>query len=350
MDRLFACYLPALHARALIGYSPTGQAVQMRPISKTISLGLFTLCAAAHAAEIPKTYHAPRQPDGHADMQGNWTISNLTPLERPEGFTQLAITAADAARLTAEYLDPPGGANQPDDPGLDRNRSFEPIRGQLRSSLIIDPKNGKIPWRDDYKAKPVALRRSVLNAFDNPEERPPLERCLGSTGAPPMQPMGDVNDYRFVQTPTTTVIVSESIHDVRIVRMNGTHSPAAVTSWLGDSVGWWEHDTLVIETKYFSSSSSVRLTRRHVFLVSPQTTVLERFVRVSEHELNYVFTVSDPTYYTRSWTGETHLLRSNHKMFEYACHEGNYSMRNILEAARANDIKALSAIAPTSTK
>lgn len=305
----------------------------MTPIPKTIPWLLLALCATAYSAD-PKAYHPPRLPDGHADMQGNWTISNLTPLERPEGFTELAIPAADAAKLKAQYLAPPG-APQPDDPGLDRNRSFEPIRGQLRSSLIIDPKDGKIPWTDAYKDKPAALRRAVLNAFDNPEERPPLERCVGSTGAPPMQPMGDVNEYQFVQIPTATVIVSETIHDVRIIRMNGTHSPAAVTSWLGDSVGWWEHDTLVIETKYFSSSSAVRLTRRHVFLVSPQTTVLERFTRVSDHELNYVFTVSDPTYYTRSWTGETHLLRSNHKMFEYACHEGNYAMRNILEAARA---------------
>ena len=321
----------------------------MRPIP-SISLVLLALCATAHAAEAPKTYQAPRLPDGHADLEGNWTISNLTPLERPEGFTELEITAADAARLKAEYLDPPGSPNQPDDPGLDRNRSFEPIRGQLRSSLIIDPNDGKIPWKDQYRTKPLALRRSVLNAFDNPEERPPLERCVGSTGAPPMQPMGDVNEYHFVQTPTTTVIVSETIHDARIIRMSGTHSPAVITSWLGDSVGWWEHDTLVIETKYFSPSSSVRLTRRHAFLVSPETAVIERFTRVSEHELNYVFTVSDPTYYTRSWTGETHLLRSNHKMFEYACHEGNYSMRNILEAARANDLKALSDIPLTNTK
>ena len=319
----------------------------MKPIPRTISSGLLALSALGHAAEEPKTYHPPRLPDGHADMQGDWTISNLTPLERPEGFTQLVITAADAIRLEAQYLVPPGGPNQPDDPGLDRDRSFEPIRGQLRSSLIIDPSDGKIPWEDDYKGKPAALRRAVLNAFDNPEQRPPLERCLGSTGAPPMQPMGDNNEYRIVQTPATNVIISESIHDARIVRMNGTHSPAAVTSWLGDSVGWWEHDSLVVETKYFSSSSSVRLTRRHIFLVSPQTTVLERFTRVSDHELNYVFTVSDPTYYTRSWTGETHLLRSHRRMYEYACHEGNYSMRNILEAARANDAKDLT---PASAK
>jgi hypothetical protein len=294
---------------------------------------LLALCVAVHAGE-PKSYRAPRLPDGHVDMQGNWAISNLTPLERPDGFTQLVITAADAAMLEAQYLIPAAGPDQPEDPGLARDRKFEPIRGQLRSSLIIDPPDGKIPWRVDYKEKPLALRRAVLNALDNPEERPPLERCVGSTGAPPMQPMGDNNEYQIVQTPTITAIISETIHDARLVRMNGTHSPAAITSWLGDSIAWWERETLVVETKYFSASSSVRQTRRYVFLVSPDTTVLERFTRVSDHELNYVFTVTDPTYYTRSWTGETHLLRSNHKMFEYACHEGNYSMRNILEAAR----------------
>jgi hypothetical protein len=157
----------------------------MRPIPKAIYWFLLALCATAHAAEKPKTYRAPRLPDGHADIEGIWKNSDLTPLERPEGITQLAITATDAAKLRAQYLVPSGGPNQPDDPGLDPDRSFEPIRGQLRSSLIIDPHDGTIPWNDDYKEKSAALRSSVLNAFDNPEDRPPLERCLGSTGAPP---------------------------------------------------------------------------------------------------------------------------------------------------------------------
>jgi hypothetical protein len=117
-----------------------------------------------------------------------------------------------------------------------------------------------------------------------------------------MQPNPEGNYYQFVQTPDTTVIMSEVSHDARIVRMNSMHSPAA--------------------------------------MASPQTTVIERFTRVSDRELNYVFTISDPTYYTRAWTGETHLLRSKDRMFEVACHEGNYSMRNILEAARAQDAAA----------
>jgi hypothetical protein len=307
--------------------------------SGSFCLALLLLLATAHAAEESKAYHPPRLPDGHVDMQGIWKNSNLTPLERPAEFTQLVITPADAKRLKEQYLNPPGSQNQADDPDrLLEERSVEPIRGEMRSSQIIEPEDGKIPWNEAYRDKPEALLRAVLNAFDNPEQRPGPERCLSSTGAPPMQPTLDGNMYQFVQTSSNTVIVSELIHDARMIRMNGTHSPATLTSWLGDSIGWWEKDTLVVETKYFSPSSAVRLRgRNNLFLVSPQTIVIERFTRVSDRELNYVFIVSDPTYYTRPWAGETHLLRSRKSMFEFACHEGNYSMRDILEAARARD-------------
>jgi len=323
----------------------------MKPIPRTICSGLLALSALSHAAEKPKTYRAPRLPDGHADMEGIWKNSNLTPLERPQEFTQLTITAADAARLKAQYLAGTGGPNQPDDPGRGlEDRNIEPIRGELRSSQIIEPQDGRIPWNDANKGKPAELRKTVLNALDHPEERPAIERCLSSNGAPPMQPNLDANIYQFVQTPATTVIVSEWAHDARIIRMNGTHSPATITSWLGDSKGWWEKDTLVIETKYFAPSSAVRLNARYIYFVSPQTVVIERFTRVSDNELNYVFTVSDPTFYTRPWTGETHLRRSKDRMYEYACHEGNYSMRNILEAARANDAKESTNLTPASAK
>jgi hypothetical protein len=319
----------------------------MKPIPSAIYWVLLALCATVHAAEKPKTYRAPRLPDGHVDMQGIWKNSNLTPLERPADFTTLAITAADAVKLKAQYLQGTGGPNQPDDPGrVLEDRNIEPIRGELRSSQIVDPDNGKIPWIEAYKERAAALRRGVLTAYDNPEQRSAIERCLSSNGAPPMQPNLDGNIYQFVQTPATTVIVSEFIHDVRIIRMNETHSPAAVASWLGDSIGWWEDDTLVVETKYFAPNSSVRLNARYIFFVSPETTVIERFTRVSDQELNYVFTVSDPTFYTRAWTGETHLLRSKDRMFECACHEGNYSLQNVLEAARAEDANQPTTVAP----
>jgi hypothetical protein len=313
----------------------------MAMLPTALCLALLGQCGTAYTAEKQRPYRAPRSADGHVDFQGTWKNSNLTPLERPQEFTRLTITAADAARLKAQYLVPAGGPNQPDDPGRAlEDRSFEPIRGELRSSQIIDPVDGRIPWNEAYKEKPAALRQEARSAFDNPEQRPPLERCVGSNGAPPMQPNPEGNYYQFVQTRDTTVIVSEVSHDARIVRMNSTHSPAAITSWLGDSIGWWEKDALVVETKYFAPHSAVRMNSRYLMLVSPQTTVIERFTRVSDDELNYVFTVTDPTYYTRSWTGEAHLLRSKDRMFEAACHEGNYSMRNILEAARTRDAGA----------
>jgi hypothetical protein len=315
----------------------------------TFCWALLALLGTAQGADKATHYRPPRSPDGHSDMEGIWKNSNLTPLERPQEFTQLTITAADAARLKALYL-AGTGPNQPDDPGRAlEDRNFEPIRGEMRSSQIVDPRDGQIPWKDGYKEKLAALRGEIFTAFDNPEQRPTAERCLSSTGAPPMQPTLDNNLYQIVQTPAITVIVSELVHDARLIRMNEMHSPAALTSWLGDSVGWWEGETLVIETKYFSPNSAVRLNPRFAFMVSPTTTVVERFTRVSDRELNYVFTVSDPTYYTRPWTGEAHLLRSTKRMFEYACHEGNYSMRDMLEAARADHANDLTRT-PASTK
>jgi hypothetical protein len=152
-----------------------------------------------------------------------------------------------------------------------------------------------------------------------------------------MQPTADNNYYRIVQTPQTFLIVSELIHDARIVRINAAHAPAAITSWLGDSVGRWEGDTLVVETKNFAANSLTRMSGRMVTFVSPQSTIVERITRVASDEINYVFTVEDPTYYTRPWTGETHLLHTNDEMFEFSCHEGNYSLRYMLEAARQKD-------------
>jgi hypothetical protein len=312
-------------------------------ISKASCLILLAIWQTAHTAAKPGGYHPARTPDGYVDLEGNWKISNLTPLERSAEFNQLTITAADAARMRAEFLGPRVLVNQPDDPGRDIGRTVEPIRGELRSSLIIDPPDGRIPWQEVYKGAAAELRRAVLGAVDNPEQRPALERCLSSGAAPPMQPSADINMYRIVQSPEVTVILAELIHDARIIRMHSTHPPAVMTSWLGDSIGWWEGDTLVVETTRFSPSSAARLSIRYAFLVSPQTIVIERFTRVSNDEMNYVFSVTDPVLYARPWTGETHLLRSNARLFEYACHEGNYGMRNILEGARLREANVPSA-------
>jgi hypothetical protein len=309
-----------------------------RALRMAVPLSIVLACTCGVARAIDKYYRPPRMPDGHVDMQGMWKNSNLTPLQRPEQFTKLIMTAEEAANFKAQYVDAMSGQKVPEDPGgLLEVRQIEPIRGELRTSVIIDPEDGKVPFNETYKERSASIRASVLQAFDGPEQRPSLERCLSSTNAPPMQPTADNNYYRIVQTPQTFVIESELIHDARIVRINAAHAPAAVTSWLGDSVARWEGDTLVVETKNFAAHSLTRMSGRMVTFVSPQSTIVERFTRVASNEINYVFTVEDPTYYTRPWTGETHLLHTKDEMFEFSCHEGNYSLRYMLESARQKD-------------
>jgi len=275
-------------------------------------------------------------------MQGMWKNSNLTPLQRSQETTKLIITAEEATKLNTQYVETVNGQKIPEDPGtLLEDRQIERIRGELRSSLIIDPEDGKIPGNALFKEKATTARAAVLTAFDGPEQRPSGERCLSSNGAPPMQPNFENNYYQIVQTSTAIMIASELVHDARIIRMNTSHRPTAITSWLGDSIGWWEGDTLIVETKYFAPSSFLRVNSRNPFFVSPQTTVIERFTRVSSDEINYVFTVNDPTYYTRAWTAETHFLRTNDQMYEFSCHEGNYALRHLLEAARDREAKEM---------
>jgi hypothetical protein len=308
-----------------------------RFVGMVLVAGCITLTA--EAADPPKAFRAPRSSDGHAEFEGIWINSNLTPLERPTKVDHAILTAAEAASLTRDYFE--SGNDAPDDPGrLLETRSFEAIRGEFRSSVIVDPVDGKLPWAESHQKDQAALRRATMEAFDNPEDRPPPERCLASTASPPMVPTIDNNLFHIIQTPTIIAIVSELIHDARMIRMNSTHSPKDVGSWLGDSIGWWENDTLVVEAKNFAPHSGVRSRGRDTFMVSPHTVVIERFTRATKDEINYQFTVTDPTLYSRPWSGETHLMKSSERMFEYACHEGNYSMRGVLQAARDSETTA----------
>ena len=155
-----------------------------------------------------------------------------------------------------------------------------------------------------------------------------------TSAAPPVTVVPASDLRQIVQTPNSIVIASEELHEARVIRMNSRHVPAAVVSWLGDSIGWWEGDTLVVETKSFTPSDWGRTSPLGDYLVSPRTIVTERFTRISHEELNYRFTVEDPTWYVRPWIGETHFTLTDERLMEFACHEGNYSLRFILEAAR----------------
>lgn len=301
------------------------------------------LAAAAAAAAQAGEYRPPRLSDGQVDLQGVWSHKNITPLERPDELKSFVITPEEAAQLQAKILAKSEDLSRPAEPSVYFwARGVEAIRGEYRSSIITDPADGKIPANDRFKERAKAVFAGVFAAFDGPEARPGSERCLAAISSAPPVTVVPASDLRqIVQTPNAIVIASEELHEARVIRMNAQHGPAAIVSWLGDSVGWWEGETLVIETKYFAPTSAERAGPASVFFVGPDTTVTERITRISHDELNYVFTVEDPTYYTRPWQGETRFGRSDEQILEYACHEGNYSLGFALMSARALDSAAV---------
>lgn len=287
------------------------------------------VCGSVRADDI---YRAPRLPDGGVDLQGVWSHTNLTPFERPTDIDSFVITPAQARAIEGKIAARNDDLSKPAEPSLYFDtRTVEPIRGQLRSSVVIDPADGRIPGNERFKELVAQARADLFSAFDGPEQRPGSERCLSAPSAAPPIMLVPASDLRqIVQTPQAIVIANEELHEARVIRMNAQHAPSALVSWLGDSIGWWEGETLVIETTHFAPTSTVRAGPNGIFVVSPGTVVTERIARVSADELSYVFTVEDPTYYTRAWRGETKLMRSNARMIEYACHEGNYSLEYVL--------------------
>jgi hypothetical protein len=169
--------------------------------------------------------------------------------------------------------------------GFDEFRAMEPIDGEWHSSVIVEPSDGRIPGNSAYRAAAADFRTRVYSSGDGPEERPPTERCLSSPAStPPMLSVPTLNLHQIVQTSDTVLIQSEWNRDARIVRMNSRHNPAALASWLGDSIGWWEGDTLVVQTRHFVAASRLRFTAGIYFLVSPETVVTERFRRTADDE------------------------------------------------------------------
>ncbi|HKS54372.1 MAG TPA: hypothetical protein VJS12_03760 [Steroidobacteraceae bacterium] len=302
---------------------------------------LLALSCAANATDRP---YSPRRLDnGQPDMQGVWVASNATPLQRPAGFDSLVIDTAQAAKVLAALDARAEDRNTPTEPTEYFDPlNIEPIRGQLRSSLIVDPPNGLIPGNDLYKLHFAQAAKDALNAMDGPEQRPSPERCLGSqTTQPPILSIrSGVNLHQIVQTDDSFVFTSEFVNTARIVRLSSKRMPPAVTSWLGDSIGRWEGDSLVVETRGFTPTDHFRGGLAGSFLVSPRTVVTERFIRVADDRIDYTFTVEDPTYYTQPWTGESHFMRRQEQIFEYACHEANYSLIHILEGARERERRA----------
>jgi hypothetical protein len=316
----------------------------------------------------------PRLPDGTPDLQGNWSNATMTPIVRPPGVAEILtseqVSALEQGRqdfITSDYEDsdpergaPPVGGELTGDPIFDAatggtggyNQFFVDAGdniaiydGEPRSSLIVYPEDGRraafTPEGERRVAERVAFNRQ-FNQYDNPENRPLAERCMmsfGSNGGPPMLPNYFYNNnYTIVQTPDVIMIMTEMVHDVRVIRMGEPRPlPEHMRPWLGDSWGRWDGDTLVIETTNIHPQQVLMGMSNASFYPSEDTRVIERLTRVSDDQMNYEFTIDDPTIFADQIRGEVPFNRLDGLLYEYACHEANYALENVLRGARSQE-------------
>lgn len=322
-------------------------------MTKNQVIGCFAACLLSVAAYAADDYVVPRTEYGHPDLQGVWTNASQTPLERPRelgekrAFTQQERMAQE--QQWQDYIDARQAPSDPDrPPPADRNTDLGydnfwvdmgtdviEINGEFRTSIIIDPPDGRIPYAEGARERMMATYRRM--SYDGPEARPMGERCLvsfGSSSGPPMLPVMYNNNYQIVQNEDYVMILVEMVHDARIIPLDKGHGPAEIPKWMGDSVGRWEGDTLVVESTNFRPDQVFRA-------ATEALTVTERFTRVSDRKIVYSFTLDDPAGYARPWTGEVAMnLRppESDRMYEYACHEGNYALSGILAGARQQEV------------
>src|SRR6266852_3039722 len=346
-----------------------------------MALGLPALAALPTAGQVanPVTNTAarsdlPRTPEGHPDLQGTYDLVTMTPLERwpgdPPFLTKekaVALERAEAERRAK--ADEASPVNRPPPPvggytSTNPPRSFfealgriggGAVGGEIRTSIVVDPPSGRLPPYNEAARKRIAAARATPTsaaeerqdltaqppgAHDNPEQRPLSERCLlgfGSTSGPPALPDYFYNDlHQIVQTQDQIMILTEMVHDARIVRMNAQHLPKTIRRWMGDSVGHWEGDTLVIDTTNFNDKTRFRGSTENLH-------VIERLTRLDSKTLLYRFTIEDPDTWDRPWTGEYTWPATNQPIYEYACHEGNYALGDVLRGARRQEAEEAAA-------
>jgi len=311
--------------------------------------GLFALtCVAASAGA--QGLRGTRTAWGDPDLQGLWTNATLTPLERPAELASKAFfTPAEAAAFETERV-ARTNADRPLRPGevgayndLFFERGTHGVRSR-RTSLVIDPPDGRIPALTPAAQQMVEARaaEAAWRPADGPEDRWLTERCILFGATVPMLPEPYNNNYRIIQAPGYVVILTEMNHDARIVPMDArTPLSPKVRQWLGDSRGQWDGETLVVETANFTFNRQSRFGVGYLNGLSDgNLRIVERFTRTNATTLLYQATIEDPTVFSRPWTIEIPMERSAGPMFEVACHEGNYGMANILSGYRAEEAAA----------
>ena len=324
--------------------------------ASTLRYALAGVIAAALASTaMAQAYKAPRNAFGQPDFSGTWTNASVTQLERPSQFKELVITEAQAKALEQGYATMRSSDARPTDPDAPAPKAGQDVGGynafwidpgthvgrigtERRSSWIVEPADGKLPYSPEGRKQFMAEVVKIQTNFDGPEARQVAERCLmgfGSTAGPPMMNVLYNNTYQVQQAKDHVVIVVEMNHDARIIRLaDKIRPPSHVRFWMGDSVGRWEGDTLVVETTHFNPGEQLRPGIPTTFFVSKDAKVTERFTRISDQQILYQFTVDDPKVYTRTWRGEMPLNAAKGPVYEYACHEGNYALPGILGGAR----------------
>jgi hypothetical protein len=347
-----------------------------------LSLATFPAVAqnTSTTPRIAATSDLPYTPDGHPDLQGTYDLATMTPLERWPGDPPF-LTRERAAALVQAERERRNKANEPSAPDrpappaggdttpaksffeflekagggavggynnfwLNQGSAYTEVGGQIRTSIVVDPTDGHVPPYTEAARRRIATARASPastalerqdgtaqppGAHDNPEQRPLSERCLlgfGSTAGPPMLPDYFYNDlHQIVQTPDNIMILTEMVHDARIVRMNAQHLPKTIRRWMGDSVGQWDGDTLVIDTTNFNDKTRFRGSGENLHVV-------ERLSRIDDKTLLYRFTIEDPDTWGRPWSGEYTWPVTSKPIYEYACHEGNYALSSVLRGAR----------------
>ena len=316
---------------------------------------LALACAGASPAFAQNDYQPPRTPDGRPDLQGTWTNASITTLERADRYKSTTLTPEEVEQATRDHpqlvrMRTEDIANTPAtglltgrdllmgrgynafwiDPGSEYGR----VNGEWRSSWITSPANGQIPYNRAGNAA-AGSRMNAATTVNNtgPEIRTLGDRCLVSfanQGGPPLTNAMYNNNIRIVQTPTHVMLEIEMNHDARIIRIKDDANtvkplPDQIEQWFGDSIGWWEGDTLVVETR-----NPHRLQARGRIPLSKEGKIIERFRRVSDVEIDYTYEVIDPISYTQTWTGQMPMRFSKEQVYEYACHEGNYALPGIL--------------------
>jgi hypothetical protein len=312
-----------------------------------------TRASASSAASAARAYKAPRTPDGQPDLQGFWSSATYTPLERAPNVTKEYYTPEEFekvrkdAQARDETQTTPGTTADVHYDftqfGLDKSQTT--VVQNLRTSQVIDPPDGRLPpITEEAKQRATALaaeRKAAGGQYDRVQNMPTGSRCIIMGGAgPPLRDAGYNSNYHIVQGPTAVMVLTEMIHDARVIPLDARPAPpSGLRQWVGVSRGRWEGDTLVVETTNFNGRNPVGGGRGGA-PSSEHVKITERFTRVSDDQIEYRYTVDDPHTWTRPWTALSYLQKTNGPLFEFACHETNYGVANILAGARADEKRA----------